>query len=85
MPKYTNTTKGVLDFVVGGTPEEPKFESFKAGQTKNVSLNLDHPAVIGALTTGALTTDDKTVLKELEARDRASKSGAKGEDLPSVS
>lgn len=86
MPKYTNTTKRVLDFVVGGTPEEPVFASFKPGQTRSdVTLNIDHPAVRGAIITGALTSDDKSVAKALEAKDKAPKSGAKAETLPAVS
>jgi hypothetical protein len=58
MPKYTNTTRQSLDFVVGGKPDDPKFLSFKGGETKDVTLNLDDPAVAGALKTGALVAED---------------------------
>ncbi|GLK67008.1 hypothetical protein [Hansschlegelia plantiphila] len=72
MPKYTNTTRQSLDFVIGGTPADPKYASFKAGETKEVELNLDHPAVAGALKTGALLAADASTAKRV----------AKAEALP---
>ncbi|WP_020178086.1 hypothetical protein [Methylopila sp. M107] len=74
MTEYTNTTKGVLDFVTGGKPDAPEFTSFKPGETRDVELNLEHPAVKGALLSGALVSSAK-----------AGKRAAKGESLPAVS
>ncbi|GLK78038.1 hypothetical protein GCM10008171_32920 [Methylopila jiangsuensis] len=54
MPTYTNTTRQSLDFVTGGTPDKPEITSFRAGETKEASLNADHPSVVGALQAGAL-------------------------------
>ncbi|HVI27622.1 hypothetical protein [Hansschlegelia sp.] len=60
MARYTNTTNHPLDFIVGGTPAKPALASFKPGETKDAELNVDHPAVKGALQTGALLAADAT-------------------------
>lgn len=63
MPKYTNTTKGSLDFATGGTPTNPTFTSFKPGETKDADLNVEDPSVKGALAAEALIPADAAATK----------------------